>query len=60
MKKDNRPVIIWLLTGCVLLFIMVMVGGITRLTNSELEVVSTYDFNDDGVEENVVLKMSSN
>lgn len=33
---------------------------ITRLTNSELEVVSTYDFNDDGVEENVVLKMSSN
>lgn len=38
MKKDNRPVIIWLLTGCVLLFIMVMVGGITRLTNSGLSM----------------------
>jgi cytochrome c oxidase assembly protein subunit 15 len=38
MRKDNRPVIIWLLTGCVLLFIMVMVGGITRLTNSGLSM----------------------
>uniref|UniRef100_UPI00404A0586 COX15/CtaA family protein n=1 Tax=Flavobacterium sp. TaxID=239 RepID=UPI00404A0586 len=37
MKKD-RPVIIWLLSGCVLLFIMVMVGGITRLTNSGLSM----------------------
>jgi cytochrome c oxidase assembly protein subunit 15 len=38
MKKDNRPVIIWLLSGCVLLFIMVVVGGITRLTNSGLSM----------------------
>lgn len=36
--KSNKPVIIWLLSGCVLLFIMVMVGGITRLTNSGLSM----------------------
>lgn len=36
--KNNRSVIIWLLSGCVLLFIMVMVGGITRLTNSGLSM----------------------
>ena len=36
--KNNKPVIIWLLTGCALLFIMVMVGGITRLTNSGLSM----------------------
>lgn len=38
MKKNNKPVILWLLSGCVLLFIMVMVGGITRLTNSGLSM----------------------
>ncbi len=32
--KKNKSVIYWLLSGCVLLFIMVTVGGITRLTNS--------------------------
>lgn len=36
--KSNKPVIIWLLSGCFLLFIMVMVGGITRLTNSGLSM----------------------
>lgn len=36
--KSNKGVIIWLLTGCALLFIMVMVGGITRLTNSGLSM----------------------
>lgn len=36
--KTNKPVIIWLLSGCVLLFVMVMVGGITRLTNSGLSM----------------------
>jgi len=36
--KNNKPVIIWLLSGCILLFIMVMVGGITRLTNSGLSM----------------------
>lgn len=38
MKNSNKPVIIWLLSGCVLLFIMVVVGGITRLTNSGLSM----------------------
>jgi len=36
--KSNKSVIIWLLSGCVLLFIMVIVGGITRLTNSGLSM----------------------
>jgi cytochrome c oxidase assembly protein subunit 15 len=36
--KNNKTVIIWLLSGCILLFIMVMVGGITRLTNSGLSM----------------------
>ncbi|WP_339921664.1 COX15/CtaA family protein [uncultured Flavobacterium sp.] len=38
MKKENKSVIIWLLSGCVLLFLMVTVGGITRLTNSGLSM----------------------
>lgn len=38
MKKDNKSVIIWLLSGCVLVFVMVVVGGITRLTNSGLSM----------------------
>lgn len=38
MKKENKYVIIWLLSGCLLLFIMVVVGGITRLTNSGLSM----------------------
>ncbi len=37
MKKD-KPVIYWLLSGCFLVFIMVVVGGITRLTNSGLSM----------------------
>jgi cytochrome c oxidase assembly protein subunit 15 len=36
--KNNKSVIIWLLSGCVLVFIMVVVGGITRLTNSGLSM----------------------
>lgn len=36
--KKNKSVIYWLLSGCILLFIMVMVGGITRLTNSGLSM----------------------
>lgn len=36
--KKNKSVIIWLLSGCVLVFIMVVVGGITRLTNSGLSM----------------------
>ncbi|MBK0369854.1 COX15/CtaA family protein [Flavobacterium agrisoli] len=38
MKKTDNSVIIWLLSGCVLLFLMVVVGGITRLTNSGLSM----------------------
>ena len=38
MKKDNKKVIYWLLTGCGLIFIMVVVGGITRLTHSGLSI----------------------
>jgi heme a synthase len=38
MKNANKPVIIWLLSGCILVFIMVVVGGITRLTNSGLSM----------------------
>lgn len=36
--KDNKNVIYWLLTGCFLIFIMVIVGGITRLTDSGLSI----------------------
>ncbi len=38
MKKDNKKVIYWLFTGCILIFIMVVVGGITRLTHSGLSI----------------------
>lgn len=36
--KDNKKVIYWLFTGCILIFIMVIVGGITRLTHSGLSM----------------------
>ena len=36
--KQNKTVIYWLLSGCALVFIMVVVGGITRLTNSGLSM----------------------
>ncbi|MCB0431618.1 MAG: COX15/CtaA family protein, partial [Mangrovimonas sp.] len=38
MKKDNKRVIYWLFTGCFLIFTMVVVGGITRLTHSGLSI----------------------
>ena len=38
MKKENKSVVLWLLLGCVLVFVMVVVGGITRLTNSGLSM----------------------
>lgn len=37
-NKDNKKVVYWLFTGCFLVFIMVIVGGITRLTNSGLSM----------------------
>ena len=40
MKNNpHKSVIIWLLTGCLLIFLMVVIGGITRLTNSGLSMV---------------------
>jgi cytochrome c oxidase assembly protein subunit 15 len=39
MNLPYRPVIIWLLTGCLLIFFMVIIGGITRLTHSGLSIV---------------------
>jgi cytochrome c oxidase assembly protein subunit 15 len=38
MRKDNKNVVIWLLVGCILIFVMVVVGGITRLTHSGLSI----------------------
>jgi heme a synthase len=37
--NKNKSVIIWLLSGCALIFIMVIIGGITRLTQSGLSIV---------------------
>ncbi|RUA12034.1 MAG: heme A synthase, partial [Flavobacteriia bacterium] len=36
--KNNKAVVYWLLTGCALIFVMVLVGGITRLTHSGLSI----------------------
>ncbi|PQB02953.1 COX15/CtaA family protein [Aureitalea marina] len=36
--KDHKGVIYWLLAGCALIFTMVIVGGITRLTHSGLSM----------------------
>lgn len=35
----NRPIVIWLLGVCILIFGMVVLGGVTRLTNSGLSMV---------------------
>src|SRR5688572_3516089 len=35
---NNKPIIIWLLTGCFLIAAMVVIGGITRLTGSGLSI----------------------
>ena len=37
--SSNRSIIIWLLSVCALVFFMVIVGGITRLTDSGLSMV---------------------
>lgn len=36
--KENKSVIIWLFSGCFLIFTMVVIGGITRLTDSGLSM----------------------
>lgn len=37
-KHANKIIIYWLFTGCLLIFLMVIVGGITRLTGSGLSI----------------------
>lgn len=39
MDKHNRKIYYWLISGCVLISLMVVVGGITRLTHSGLSMV---------------------
>lgn len=38
-RMAHRGIVIWLLTGCVLIYMMVLLGGITRLTGSGLSMV---------------------
>lgn len=44
--NQNKSVIYWLLSGCTLLFIMVTVGGITRLTHSGLSMTDWHLLHD--------------
>lgn len=37
-RAHLRPVLIWLITGCALITAMVLIGGITRLTESGLSI----------------------
>lgn len=39
MTRTNRPIVIWLFTGCFLVYCMVVIGAITRLTHSGLSMV---------------------
>tara|TARA_B100000945_G_scaffold296743_1_gene275255 strand:- start:1986 stop:3002 length:1017 start_codon:yes stop_codon:yes gene_type:complete len=39
MKHNNTSIILWLLIGCGMIFAMVIIGGITRLTGSGLSMV---------------------
>lgn len=38
-RKDYRLIVTWLVTGCILIAAMVVIGGITRLTQSGLSIV---------------------
>jgi len=38
VQNSHRQIIIWLLTGCFLIYLMVVIGGITRLTGSGLSI----------------------
>ncbi len=42
--EKNRPIILWLISGCLLIFTMIIIGGITRLTNSGLSMVNWHLF----------------
>lgn len=37
-NSPHKAVIYWLLTGCLLIYIMVIIGGLTRLTHSGLSI----------------------
>lgn len=37
-SSSRRQILIWLSTGCFLIFLMVVIGGITRLTDSGLSI----------------------
>lgn len=37
-RQRLKPVVTWLLTGCVMIALMVVIGGITRLTGSGLSI----------------------
>jgi len=39
MNSEKKPIAIWLLICCALVFAMVVVGGVTRLTDSGLSIV---------------------
>ena len=39
LPTTNKPVIIWLFSGCFLIYAMVVIGGLTRLTHSGLSMV---------------------
>lgn len=38
IDHSRKAIILWLLSGCFLIFLMVMIGGITRLTGSGLSI----------------------
>ena len=37
-KKDTKLISIWLITSLIMIFIMIIVGGLTRLTDSGLSI----------------------
>jgi cytochrome c oxidase assembly protein subunit 15 len=39
MTKHRNSIVLWLISGCVLIGLMVIIGGITRLTHSGLSMV---------------------
>lgn len=39
MTSNNKPIVIWLFTGALMIFVMIVIGGTTRLTGSGLSIV---------------------
>ncbi|HRF80819.1 MAG TPA: COX15/CtaA family protein, partial [Flavobacteriales bacterium] len=37
-RRKLKPVVAWLITGCVMIAFMVVIGGVTRLTGSGLSI----------------------